>query len=65
MNRNLARISFALAKRATRNLLRRPQFLAPLLVFPSLFLAVNVGGLHQTTTLPGFSSRRMFCSTAG
>jgi ABC-2 type transport system permease protein len=50
----LARVSFALARRATRNLLRRPQFLAPLVIFPSLFLAVNVGGLHRTTSLPGF-----------
>jgi ABC-2 type transport system permease protein len=37
-----------------RNSLRRPQFLAPLVIFPSLFLAVNVGGLHRTTALPGF-----------
>jgi ABC-2 type transport system permease protein len=26
----------------------------PLVAFPSLFLAVNVGGLHRTTNLPGF-----------
>jgi ABC-2 type transport system permease protein len=37
-----------------RNSLRRPQFLAPLVIFPSLFLAVNVGGLHRSTALPGF-----------
>jgi ABC-2 type transport system permease protein len=37
-----------------RNSLRRPQFLAPLVLFPSLFLAVNVGGLHRSTALPGF-----------
>jgi ABC-2 type transport system permease protein len=47
-------VSFALARRAARNTLRRPQFLAPLVMFPSLFLAVNVGGLHRTTALPGF-----------
>ena len=52
--KELARVSLALAKRATRNLLRRPQFLAPLVIFPSLFLAVNVGGLERSTTLPGF-----------
>ena len=46
--------SFALARRALRNSFRRPQFLAPLLVFPSMFLAVNVGGLEQATRLPGF-----------
>jgi ABC-2 type transport system permease protein len=44
----------ALAGRALRNVLRRPQFLAPLVVFPSLLLAVNVGGLGRTTDLPGF-----------
>ena len=54
MNRQLLRVSYALARRATRNLLRRPQFLVPLVLFPTLFLAVNVGGLHRTTSLPGF-----------
>jgi ABC-2 type transport system permease protein len=50
----VTRATLALARRALRNSFRRPQFLAPLLVFPSLFLAVNVGGLEQTTRLPGF-----------
>lgn len=44
----------ALARRALRNAARRPQFLAPLVLFPTLFLALNVGGLERTTTLPGF-----------
>ena len=44
----------ALASRALEGQLRRPQFIAPLVLFPSLFLAVNVGGLHRTTDLPGF-----------
>jgi ABC-2 type transport system permease protein len=50
----VTRASLALARRALRNAFRRPQFLAPLVIFPSLFLAVNVGGLHRTTELPGF-----------
>jgi ABC-2 type transport system permease protein len=50
----MIRVSVALARRALRNALRRPQFLAPLVVFPTLFLAVNVGGLTRTTELPGF-----------
>ncbi len=50
----IVRASTALARRALRNSFRRPQFLAPLIVFPSLFLAVNVGGLQRTTELPGF-----------
>jgi ABC-2 type transport system permease protein len=48
------RTSLALARRTLRGSLRRPQFLAPLVIFPSLFLAINTGGLHRTTDLPGF-----------
>ena len=44
----------ALARRALVNAFRKPQFLAPLVVFPSLFLAVNVGGLGATRSLEGF-----------
>jgi ABC-2 type transport system permease protein len=50
----VTRVVLALARRALRNALRRPQFLAPLVVFPTLFLTVNTGGLHRTTALPGF-----------
>ena len=50
----MRRAVFALARRALVNAARRPQFLAPLVVFPSLFLAVNVGGLQGTTGLSGF-----------
>ena len=50
----MIRITVALARRALRNSLRRPAFLAPLVIFPSLMLAVNVGGLSHTTQLPGF-----------
>jgi ABC-type multidrug transport system permease subunit len=46
--------SVALARRALRNSLRRPQLLAPLVLFPTMLLAVNVGGLERTTTLQGF-----------
>ena len=48
--------TFALARRAVRNSFRRPQFLAPLVIFPSLFLAVNVGGLGRATEVPGFAT---------
>ena len=46
----------ALARRALVNSLRRPQFLAPLVIFPTLFLAINVGGLGATRALQGFPS---------
>ena len=50
----MIRASVALGRRALQNYLRRPQFLAPLVLFPSLFLAINVGAFTQTTQLPGF-----------
>jgi len=50
----VTRATLALAQRALRLNLRRPQFLAPMLVFPSLLLAINTGGLERTTQLPGF-----------
>jgi ABC-2 type transport system permease protein len=50
----VTRIVLALARRALRNALRRPQFLAPLVIFPTLFLTVNTGGLHRAVDLPGF-----------
>ena len=50
----MTHVVVALARRALVNAFRRPQFLAPLLIFPTLFLAVNTGGLNRTTDLPGF-----------
>lgn len=50
----MTRVALALARRSVLNAVRRPQFLAPLVLFPTLFLAVNVGGLTRTTDLPGF-----------
>jgi ABC-2 type transport system permease protein len=49
-----ARVARSLAKRALRQALRRPQFLAPLVIFPSLMLAANTGGAGRATELPGF-----------
>ncbi len=46
--------SLALGQRALRLTFRRPQFLIPLFLMPSIFLAVNTGGLASTTRLPGF-----------
>jgi ABC-2 type transport system permease protein len=50
----VTRVVLALARRALRNAFRRPQFLAPLVIFPTMFLAVNVGGLEATTSLRDF-----------
>ncbi len=49
-----ARVVGALSRRSVVQAFRRPQFLAPIIVFPSLFLAVNVGGAGRATDLPQF-----------
>jgi ABC-2 type transport system permease protein len=54
MTRRNARVALLLAKRGLRQALRRPQFLAPLVIFPSLMLAANTGGAGRATELPGF-----------
>src|SRR4051812_39688645 len=48
------RVTLSLARRGLRQALRRPQFLAPLVIFPSLMLAANTGGAGRATDLPGF-----------
>jgi ABC-2 type transport system permease protein len=48
------RATGALARRSLNQTFRYPRYLAPLVVFPSLFLAVNVGGAGRATSLPGF-----------
>lgn len=48
------RATGALARRSLNQTLRYPRYLAPLVIFPSLFLAVNVGGAGRATDLPGF-----------
>src|SRR3954467_1583431 len=48
------RVTLTLTKRGLRQALRRPQFLAPLVVFPTLMLAANTGGAGRATDLPGF-----------
>jgi ABC-2 type transport system permease protein len=44
----------SLGRRSVRQAFRRPQFLAPIVVFPSLFLAVNTGGAGAAVHLEGF-----------
>ncbi len=48
------RVIGALAKRAMKQTLRRPQLLAPTILFPSLLLAIQVGGAGRAVELPGF-----------
>jgi ABC-2 type transport system permease protein len=44
----------ALARRSISQTFRRPQFIAPILLMPTLFLAVNTGGAQSAQALPGF-----------
>lgn len=44
----------ALAWRSIRQTFRRTQFIAPILLMPTLFLAVNTGGADSARTLPEF-----------
>ena len=48
------RVTISLARRGLRQAFRRPQFLAPLVIFPTLMLAANTGGAGRATSLPGF-----------
>jgi ABC-2 type transport system permease protein len=48
------RVVAGLGRRSLKQTFRRPQFLAPILLFPSLFLAVNTGGAGRAVDLPGF-----------
>ncbi|HEX8068292.1 MAG TPA: ABC transporter permease [Thermoleophilaceae bacterium] len=45
-----------LARRSIVQTFRYPRYLAPIVVFPSLFLAVNVGGAGRATQIPEFPS---------
>jgi ABC-2 type transport system permease protein len=48
------RVVGALARRSLRQTFRRPQFLAPILLFPTLLLAINTGGAGRAIDLPAF-----------
>jgi ABC-2 type transport system permease protein len=48
------RATGALARRSLSQTFRYPRYLAPLVIFPTLFLAANVGGAGRATDLPDF-----------
>lgn len=48
------RVVGALGGRSIRQTFRRPQLLAPILIFPTLLLAVQVGGAGRAVDLPQF-----------
>ncbi len=49
-----ARVVQALGMRSIRQTFRRPQLMAPILVFPTLLLAIQTGGAGGAIDLPGF-----------
>jgi ABC-2 type transport system permease protein len=48
------RVVRALGLRSIRQTFRRPQLMAPILVFPTLLLAIQTGGAESAVDLPGF-----------
>jgi ABC-2 type transport system permease protein len=49
-----ARVVAALGTRSVRQTMRRPQLAAPLLIFPTLLLAIQTGGAGGAVNLPEF-----------
>lgn len=49
-----ARVVKALGLRSVRQTFRRPQLIAPIIVFPTLLLAIQTGGAGGAIELPGF-----------
>jgi ABC-2 type transport system permease protein len=48
------RVIAALGARSVKQTFRRPQLFAPIIVFPSALLAIQVGGAGSAVNLPGF-----------
>lgn len=48
------RVLDALGRRSIKQTFRRTQFIAPIVVFPTLFLAINTGGAGRAVDIPGF-----------
>ena len=55
-----ARVVRALGARSIRQTFRRPQLMAPIVVFPTLLLAVQTGGAGAGIELPGFPPVQSF-----
>lgn len=55
-----ARVVKALGLRSIRQTFRRPQLIAPIIVFPTLLLAIQTGGAGSAVELPGFPPVQSF-----
>jgi ABC-2 type transport system permease protein len=54
------RVIRALGMRSVRQTFRRPQLIAPIIVFPTLLLAIQTGGASAALQLPGFPEVESF-----
>lgn len=57
-----ARVVAALGARSVKQTFRRPQLAAPILIFPTLLLAIQTGGAGGAVNLPGFPEVDNFLS---
>jgi ABC-2 type transport system permease protein len=55
-----ARVVQALGMRSIRQTFRRPQLIAPIIVFPTILLAIQTGGAGGAVELPGFPPVQSF-----
>src|SRR6201991_1499047 len=55
-----ARVVRALGLRSVRQTFRRPQLISPIIIFPTLLLAVQTGGAAGALELPGFPPVQSF-----
>jgi ABC-2 type transport system permease protein len=58
--RTNARVVAALGMRSIRQTFRRPQLIAPIIIFPTLLLAIQTGGAGGAVELPGFPPVQSF-----
>ncbi len=57
-----ARVVAALGGRSVKQTFRRPQLASPILIFPTLLLAIQTGGAGRAVDLPGFPEVDNFLS---
>jgi ABC-2 type transport system permease protein len=57
---NDLRVVGALGHRSVRQTFRRPQLIAPIIIFPTLLLAIQTGGAGAAVNLPGFPPVQSF-----
>jgi len=54
------RVIASLGMRSVRQTLRRPQLVSPIIIFPTLLLAIQTGGAGAAVNLPGFPPVQSF-----